>query len=67
MDYQNKTKVWDLAINFRQVNLNAVSMPEYFIKISSMSTIRNWQTGKNLSARRLRKRGEWLVILNKLN
>lgn len=28
----DKTKVWDLITDFRQVNPNAVSMPEYFIK-----------------------------------
>jgi len=28
----DKTKVWDLVTDFRQVNPNAVSMPEYFIK-----------------------------------
>jgi len=28
----DKTKVWDLVTNFRQVNPNAVSMPEYFKK-----------------------------------
>ena len=28
----DKTKVWDLITNFRQVNTNAVSIPEYFIK-----------------------------------
>ncbi|MEI8086171.1 MAG: sulfatase [Paludibacter sp.] len=28
----DKTKVWDLVTNFRQVNPNAVSMPEYFLK-----------------------------------
>lgn len=28
----DKTRVWDLVTDFRQVNPNAVSMPEYFIK-----------------------------------
>jgi iduronate 2-sulfatase len=28
----DKTKVWDLVTDFRQVNTNAVSLPEYFIK-----------------------------------
>ena len=28
----DKTKVWDLVTDFRQVNSNAVSMPEYFVK-----------------------------------
>ena len=28
----DKTKVWDLVTNFRQVNPNAVSLPEYFKK-----------------------------------
>ena len=28
----DKTKVWDLVTNFRQVNPNAVSLPEYFLK-----------------------------------
>jgi len=28
----DKTKVWNLVTNFRQVNPNAVSMPEYFSK-----------------------------------
>jgi iduronate 2-sulfatase len=28
----DKTKVWDLVTDFRQVNPNAVSMPEYFIR-----------------------------------
>ena len=28
----DKTKVWDLITNFRQVNTNAVTIPEYFIK-----------------------------------
>ena len=28
----DKTKVWDLITDFRQVNTNAVSMPEYFMK-----------------------------------
>jgi len=28
----DKTKVWDLETNFRQVNTKAVSLPEYFIK-----------------------------------
>jgi len=28
----DKTKVWDLVTDFRQVNTNAMSMPEYFIK-----------------------------------
>ncbi|MFZ4582506.1 MAG: sulfatase-like hydrolase/transferase, partial [Paludibacter sp.] len=28
----DKTRVWDLVTDFRQVNPNAVTMPEYFIK-----------------------------------
>lgn len=28
----DKSKVWDLETNFRQVNSNVMSMPEYFIK-----------------------------------
>jgi arylsulfatase A-like enzyme len=28
----DKTKVWDLSKDFRQINSNAVSIPEYFIK-----------------------------------